>query len=57
MLAQGVVFRPLDPTPMLELAIAYVRDDPSPLMSNLLKIVDEVGPPSLGAEPRNGELI
>jgi hypothetical protein len=52
-----VVFRPLDPTPMLELAIAYVRDDPSPLMSNLLEIVDEVGPPSLGPEPRNGELI
>jgi len=40
----GVAFRPMSPTPLVALAMAYRRDDPAPLLTNLLRVVDEVAP-------------
>lgn len=39
----GVTFKPMSPAPVVALAIAYRRDDPAPLLTNLLRAVDEVG--------------
>jgi DNA-binding transcriptional LysR family regulator len=38
----GVVFRPMDPQPLLEHQIAYGRDDRSPTLQQLLRITDEI---------------
>jgi DNA-binding transcriptional LysR family regulator len=38
----NVTYRPLKPAPLVELAVAYLRDDPSHAVANLLKVVDEV---------------
>ena len=38
----GVVFRPMDPQPLLEHQIAYTREDPSPTLHQLLRITDEI---------------
>lgn len=52
----GVVFRPMDPQPLLEHQIAYMREDPSPTLQQLLRITDEI----IGANhatPPEGELL
>jgi DNA-binding transcriptional LysR family regulator len=38
----GVVFRPLDPQPLVEHQIAYMREDSSPTLQQLLRITDEI---------------
>jgi len=52
----GVVFRPLDPQPLLEHEIAYGRDDPSPTLQQLLRITDEIMSAN-HATPLQGELL
>ncbi len=52
----GVVFRPMDPQPLLEHQIAYMREDRSPTLQHLLRITDEI----IGANHANapeGELL
>lgn len=51
--SDGLVYRGLSPAPVIEYGAAYMRDDPSPALANLLEIVDEVVPP-LSTEPPPG---
>jgi len=38
----GIAIRPLVPQPLLDHEIAYLRDNPSPALQNLLRITDEI---------------
>ncbi|HEY8885776.1 MAG TPA: LysR family transcriptional regulator [Chloroflexota bacterium] len=38
----GIAYRPMSPAPIIELALAYRRGDPSPNLANLLQVVDEL---------------
>src|SRR6266567_4376494 len=55
--ADGIVYRSMSPAPLIELAIAYRRDDPSPTLANLLRVVDELAPDGSFDQPEDGELI
>jgi DNA-binding transcriptional LysR family regulator len=52
----GIAYRSMSPAPLIELAIAYRRDDPSPTLANLLGLVDELAIGDSGV-PEDGELI
>ena len=52
----GVVFRPMDPQPLLEHQLAYVREDPSPTLQQLLRITDEITNANHDT-PLEGELL
>jgi hypothetical protein len=55
--SDGLIYRGLSPSPVIEYGAAYARDDPSPALANLLQIVDEVVP-ALPIDPPPGtELI
>jgi DNA-binding transcriptional LysR family regulator len=43
--AEGLEYRRLLPTPVIEYGCAYVRDNPSPILTNLLRTIDEITPP------------
>jgi hypothetical protein len=45
----GVVYRSLTPSPLLDFGLAYFRDDPSPIVANLLEIATRFA----GEELRN----
>lgn len=53
----GLVYRQMTPTPMNSFGIAYRRDEESPQLANLLKIVDEIATQSKTAAPKDGELF
>ena len=38
----GIAYRSMSPAPLIELALAYRREDPSPTLANLLQVVDEL---------------
>ncbi len=38
----GVVFRPMSPAPLMTLAIAYLKDNPAPILASVLRTIDEV---------------
>ncbi len=44
MAASNVVFRTLSPAPVLKLVLIYLRDNPAPILTSLLRTVDEVAP-------------
>jgi DNA-binding transcriptional LysR family regulator len=52
----GIAYRSMSPAPLLELAVAYRRDDPSPNLANLLKVVDDLAIDDSGL-PEDGELV
>jgi DNA-binding transcriptional LysR family regulator len=52
----GIAYRPLSPPPLLELAVAYRRDDPSPTLANLLQVVDQMAIDESDV-PQDGELV
>ena len=43
--AEGLDYRPLIPKPVVEYACAFIRDNPSPILANLLRTIDEITPP------------
>lgn len=51
----GVVYRPLSPAPLFDLAIAYAADDSSATLANLLRVGDEMA--ALAPVIEGGELI
>ena len=53
----GLVYRSLTPSPVIEYGAAYARDDPSPALANLLEIVDEVVPALPQDLPAGSELV
>jgi hypothetical protein len=55
--AEGIAYRSLSPPPLVEFAVAYRRDDPSPTLAHLLRVVDDLAPDDSGTAPENGELI
>ncbi|HEX7264023.1 MAG TPA: LysR family transcriptional regulator [Candidatus Dormibacteraeota bacterium] len=55
--ANGMVYRSLSPAPLIELVIAHRRDDSSPTVANLMRLVEELAPNPLGDVPDDGELI
>jgi hypothetical protein len=55
--AEGLVYRPLVPAPVIEYGFAYVRDNQSAALANLLEIVAKVAPPLEGTLPEGRELL
>jgi DNA-binding transcriptional LysR family regulator len=55
--APGIAYRSLTPAPLVELAIAYRTDDPSPTLANFLRLVAELAPTDPCEIPEDGELI
>jgi DNA-binding transcriptional LysR family regulator len=53
---EGIAYRSISPAPLVELAIAHRREDPSPTLANLIRLVDEMSKQSY-AIPEDGELI
>jgi len=52
----GVVFRPMAPAPLVTLALAYLRDNPAPVLASLLRTVDEFAAGD-EREPPDGEVL
>jgi DNA-binding transcriptional LysR family regulator len=52
----GIAYRPLTPAPLIQLAVAYRRDDPSPNLANLLQVVDALAFDDSDV-PEDGELV
>lgn len=55
--AAGLGYRRLTPTPLIEYGAAWVRDNPSPLLANLLTTVGDIAPPLPEELPAGSELI
>jgi DNA-binding transcriptional LysR family regulator len=55
--AAGLDYRRLTPMPLIEYGAAWVRDNPSPLLANLLTTVDEIAPSLPEQLPAGSELI
>jgi DNA-binding transcriptional LysR family regulator len=53
----NVTYRPLKPAPLVELALAYLRDDPSLTVANLLMVADEVADSIRLELPEDSEAI
>jgi DNA-binding transcriptional LysR family regulator len=53
----GLVFRTLVPTPIMEYGFAYARDARSPALTKLLEVVSDVAPPLERDLPPGTELI
>jgi hypothetical protein len=53
----GVVFRPMSPAPLMTLALAYLRDNPAPVLASLLRTIDEVAPGYQEELPADGEVL
>jgi hypothetical protein len=54
--AEGIAYRSIAPSPLVELAIAYRHDNESRTLANLLKVVEEVAPFDASSAP-DGELV
>ncbi|OLD48954.1 MAG: hypothetical protein AUI42_10165 [Actinobacteria bacterium 13_1_40CM_2_65_8] len=55
--ADGLDYRRLTPKPLIEYGAAWVRDNPSPALANLLQTVDDIAPPLPADVPAGSELI
>jgi hypothetical protein len=55
--SDGLDYRPLSPTPLIEYGFAYVRDNTSPALASLLKTVEAVAPPMPDHLPADSEVI
>jgi DNA-binding transcriptional LysR family regulator len=53
----GIAYRSISPAPLIELAIAYRTDDPSPTLANLFRVVDEFAARETSDLPADGEMI
>jgi DNA-binding transcriptional LysR family regulator len=54
---RGIVFRRLQPEPIVEHHVAYMRDDPSPVIQHLLRITDEIVAADPAYQTTDGELL
>ena len=53
----GVVFKPMSPAPLMTLAIAYLKDNPAPILASLLRTIDEVASAHQEELPPDGEIL
>jgi DNA-binding transcriptional LysR family regulator len=54
---KGVVFRHMEPQPLIEHQVAFMRDDPSPVLKHLLEITQGVVAANHISETNGGELL
>jgi DNA-binding transcriptional LysR family regulator len=54
---EDLVLRPLSPTPIVEYGVAHLKDNTSPALLNLLRIVDQAARPLPEGLPEGCELI
>jgi hypothetical protein len=55
--AEGLISRPLLPVPLIEYGVAYLQDNVSPALKNMVRIVDEVASTFADELPRGSELV
>jgi DNA-binding transcriptional LysR family regulator len=55
--ANGLVYRRLKPTPVIEYGMAYLQQNRSPALASLLKVVDDAAPPLPADLPVDCELL
>jgi DNA-binding transcriptional LysR family regulator len=55
--AEGLVYRRLKPTPIIEYGVAYLHQNVSPVLANLLKTVERIAPPLPADLPLGSELL
>ncbi len=55
--SEGLVYRRLKPTPIIEYGVAYLCENVSPALTNLLKTVEEIAPPVPADLPLGSELL
>jgi DNA-binding transcriptional LysR family regulator len=55
--AQGLVYRRLTPSPIIEYGVAWLRENRSPSLANLVTIVDAIAPPLQTDLPPDSELL
>jgi hypothetical protein len=55
--AEGLVYRPLVPAPVIEYGFAFVRENQSPALANLVETAVDVAPPLEQALPEGRELL
>src|SRR4029077_2033390 len=53
----GLDYRRLSPTPLVEYGVAYIRDNPTPALASLLKTVADVAAPLSEWLPPGNEVI
>ena len=53
----GVAYRRISPAMFIDFGIAYSRDDDSPVIANLLRLIDEMADGEPGDLPAGGELL
>jgi len=55
--SDGLDYRPLSPSPLIEYGLAYRRNDASPALAHLLATVAEIAPPLPDELPAGSELL
>jgi DNA-binding transcriptional LysR family regulator len=55
--SDGLDYRPLTPIPIVEYGVAFLRDNESSALANLLKAVEDVAPPLSADLPAGSELL
>ena len=55
--ADGLVYRRLTPTPVIEYGVAYLQENRSPALANLLRTVESIAPPLPADLPAGSELL
>jgi len=53
----GIVYRSLSPAPMIEFGLAYRKDDPSPIVANMLQLTRELAGDESSAHPSDAEMV
>jgi DNA-binding transcriptional LysR family regulator len=54
---EGLVYRRLTPTPLIEYGVAYLRENRAPALANLLQTVNQIAPPLSSDLPADSELL
>ena len=55
--AEGLISRRLSPLPLVEYGVAYLEDNISPALANMLDLVEQVASPLPGELPAGSELV
>jgi DNA-binding transcriptional LysR family regulator len=53
----GIAYRRTSPALLIDFGIAYFRDDESPVLADLLRLIDELGPVEPGDVPEGSEVV
>jgi DNA-binding transcriptional LysR family regulator len=53
----GIAYRRLSPEPLIDFGLAYFRDDESPLLANLLRLIEEMPEGEPGEVPAGSEVL